>query len=134
VADNYLDGYAVGRSLDQGATWEGLFQFEQLTGPKNCGNLASVCDGPWQTLRRTLGLSLPDGGTDAGTDAGTEATVDAGTEAGIDGGTNAPPPEHRARSGCTEGPAGEGNSWSLSAMIWVIIAVRFLAIRRRPPS
>ena len=123
VADNYVDGYAVGRSLDQGVTWEGLFRFQQITGPKSCGGLASICAGPWERLRQTLGIPVPDAGTpDAGTDAGTDAPVDAGS---------GPPP---ARGGCAEGPAGEGSSWPFSAMIVAIFAARFLAIRRSPPS
>lgn len=125
VADNYVDGYAVGHSRDQGATWEGLFRFQQITGPKNCGQLASICEGPWQTLRRTLGIPLPDAGTDAGS----------GTDAGnpdVDGGTGSSP-EHPAHSGCGEGPAGEGSSWPFSAMIVLIFAFRLLAIRHKRP-
>lgn len=123
VADNYVDGYAVGRSLDQGATWEGLFRFQQLTGPKNCGQLATICEGPWQTLRRTLQLPLPDAGADGGTDAG-NPDFDAG---------NGPPPDQPAHSGCGEGPTGEGSSWPFSAMIIAIFAFRLLAIRRKRP-
>ena len=64
VTDNYLDGYAVGRSINQGATWEGLIRFEQLTGPKSCGDLPTICAGPWQALRQLLGI--PDRGSDGG--------------------------------------------------------------------
>ena len=45
-----------------GATWQGLIRFEQLSGPKACGNLEATCAVPWQTLRTTLGLPNADAG------------------------------------------------------------------------
>jgi len=80
VADNFVDGFAVARSGDQGATWQPLVRFEQLTGPKSCGDLANICAAPWQRLQNTLGLSPPDAGS--------------------------PTPRH----GCGQGPAAEGVS------------------------
>ncbi len=125
VTDNYLDGYAVGRSINQGATWEGLIRFEQLTGPKSCGDLPTICAGPWQVLRQLLRI---DGGSDGGVDAGTDGGTDAGTDADTD--PNGPPANPRL-SGCTE--SGEGVSWSVSAMILAIVAIRFFAGRSRAP-
>jgi hypothetical protein len=107
VADNYVDGFAVGRSRDQGATWQPLIRFEQLTGPKSCGDLPTICAGPWQRLQTTLGLSAPDAGDAA---------------------------PSRPRSGCSEGPSAEGVSWSVSAMILAVVAIGFLGVRRRPHS
>jgi hypothetical protein len=102
VTDNFLDGYAVARSPDQGATWQALVRYEQLTGPKRCGNVEAICAVPWQTLQATL--------RGAGTDAG-------------------PPPVH---SGCTQGPSNEGLPWSFSIAVPLIVAIGLLAIRRKP--
>lgn len=105
VTDNFLDGYAVARSTDRGATWQGLVRYEQLTGIKHCGNLETTCAVPWQTLQNTLR-----GAQDAG-------VQDAG------------PP---TQSGCAQGPSGDGLPWSLSILVPLIVAMGLLAVRRKP--
>ena len=35
-ADNYRDGFALGRSMDEGATFEPVLRFEELAGPVEC--------------------------------------------------------------------------------------------------
>ncbi|MFI5308773.1 MAG: hypothetical protein ACHQ53_15555, partial [Polyangiales bacterium] len=54
VADDVMDGYAVGVSKDQGASWQPLLRFEQIKGPLDCGDLPSRCAIPWSTLLATL--------------------------------------------------------------------------------
>ena len=106
VTDNFLDGYAVARSVDQGVTWQALVRYEQLTGPKHCGNLEATCAVPWQTLQATLRGAQDAGNPDAG-----------------------PRP---ANSGCTQGPSNEGMPWSFSIAVPLIVAMGLLAIRRKP--
>ena len=105
VGDNFLDGFAVARSRDQGATWQPLIRFEQLTGPKSCGDLANICAGPWLRLRNTLGLSPDAGAPAAGNDA-------------------------KPRSGCSQSAVPQG-VFSVSALILAIVAVRLMAAGRR---
>ena len=132
VADNFVDGYAVGRSND-GETWEGLIRFQELTGPKNCGNLPTICAAAWERLRSTLGIPASDGGMDGGVDGGADGGIDAGTDAGVDagnrgdrdGGTDAgvddnAPSKH---SGCTVSGSG-AVPWSVLALLFGAIALR----------
>jgi len=107
VTDNFLDGYAVARSMDQGVTWQALVRYEQLTGPKHCGNLEAICAVPWQTLQATLRGALDGGNPDAG-----------------------PPPTNH--SGCTQSPSNEGLPWPFSIVGPLIVAIGLLAIRRKP--
>lgn len=75
-ANHLRTGWAVGRSTDDGATFEPLLRFEEIAGPPSCpaGTLgASICPGRWSVLRRTL---VPDAG--ASMDA---AVADAGAAA-----------------------------------------------------
>ena len=99
VADDVVDGFALGVSANGGASWQPLLRFAQLLGPKQCGNLPTTCAAPWEVLKATLGI----GGTDGGT--------------GLDGGTGTAP----RRSGCSS--AGDPESFVpagclLIAMLW----------------
>jgi photosystem II stability/assembly factor-like uncharacterized protein len=64
VADNFVDGFAVGRSSDEGETWEPLVRFDGIHGPLSCGDIPVTCAGPWENLKVLFGIG-PDGG-DAG--------------------------------------------------------------------
>ncbi|MFT3839117.1 MAG: sialidase family protein [Myxococcaceae bacterium] len=55
LADNFGDGWAVGTSSD-GKSWKHLFQYGQIRGVRQCGNLAQTCAQPWIALQSKLGL------------------------------------------------------------------------------
>jgi hypothetical protein len=80
VASDVLDDFVVGRSADDGATWEPLLHFRDVRGPLPCGDLPTVCAAPWAALQ---GLFNP--GT---------------SNAGSDGGAAPPPVNPMLRHGC----------------------------------
>jgi hypothetical protein len=55
LADNFGDGWAVGTSSD-GKSWKHLFQYGQIRGVRQCGNLPQQCAQPWTALQSRLGL------------------------------------------------------------------------------
>jgi hypothetical protein len=55
VADNFLDGFAVASSSDDGTSRTPLLVFNKnLCGPATCGNLTTTCATPWAALKSTL--------------------------------------------------------------------------------
>ncbi|MEZ4405463.1 MAG: MYXO-CTERM sorting domain-containing protein [Polyangiales bacterium] len=60
--DWVLDGFALGRSTDGGATFTPALRFQDLAGPLACG--LDGCDARWPPIRALLTGS--DGGVDAG--------------------------------------------------------------------
>ncbi len=50
AADDQRDGYAVASSTDEGATWTPRLRLRDIAGPLQCGNLPSVCAGPWAAV------------------------------------------------------------------------------------
>lgn len=120
-ANHLRTGWAVARSQDEGARFDPLLRFEDLTGPPRCpsGTLGGdVCPGRWSVLRRTL---QPDGG--APLDAGVPAR-DASTT-GLDAGSAATPP---AREDC--GCAVPGSSPSRGGLALVTLVLLTFARRR----
>ena len=96
-ADNYEDGYALGRSTDGGATVTPMLLFADVPGTVTCSAGAATpaaCEADLADLIVDLGLGgdagVPDGGG-PGSDGGTE---DAAADGG-DGGTTTP-----ASTGC----------------------------------
>lgn len=73
VADNFQDGFAVGRSRDLGETWEPLVRFDQIRGPLQCGDIPATCAGPWEGLKDLFGID-PTGDAGPGADGGTGAS------------------------------------------------------------
>ncbi|MEZ4392637.1 MAG: hypothetical protein R3A48_16230 [Polyangiales bacterium] len=109
-ANHLRTGWAVGRSADDGATFEPLLRFEEIEGPPACpaGTVgASICPGRWSVLRRTL---VPDAGVSR--DA---AVADAG----------AAEPPRAASCGCRAGGSG-----ATGAALWAWLLAG-LALRRR---
>jgi hypothetical protein len=85
AADNTVDGYAVGRSSDGGASWTPLLRFDQIKGPLQCGQLQSVCAGPWELLKARLGIGSPPladmAMTSSSPDSGMPSSLDSGVPA-----------------------------------------------------
>jgi hypothetical protein len=72
TADSKLAGFSLGRSLDSGATFEGVFKYHSICGQTACGSRAtSVCAAQWEMVAPQLGVTCtaPDGGAaDAASD------------------------------------------------------------------
>ena len=99
-ADYKTAGFSIGRSIDSGATFEGLFRYDNLCGRAACGgNTTARCAEEWELIAPAVGATC---GADAGADVSTGGTPrDAGptVEAGnpTTGGT--PPPARDDDSG-----------------------------------
>ena len=92
-----IDGFSLGYSDDNGATFHRMMDFTDILGPLTCEPLQTACQAHWARIKEVLGIgAVADGGTpDAGTpDAG-------GTS---DGGTVTPPKP--GGSHCATGGAG----------------------------
>jgi photosystem II stability/assembly factor-like uncharacterized protein len=66
-ADAKISGFSIGRSRDQGATFERLLAFDQLCGVTGCGETTRVgmtCPEAWEQLAPRLGTmcGVPDAG------------------------------------------------------------------------
>jgi photosystem II stability/assembly factor-like uncharacterized protein len=85
VADDVMDGYAVGVSDDQGESWQPLLHFKEIRGPLACGDVPARCAIPFQTLKQALATG--------------PGQVSPGKDAGSDGGTK-PRPHAKSSSGC----------------------------------
>ena len=72
-ADAKLAGFSIGRSLDSGATFQGLFKYQSICGQTACSSKAtSVCAAQWDKVAPQLGGTCgasDAGGADAATDA-----------------------------------------------------------------
>jgi len=98
AADSKVAGFSIGRSLDSGATFQGLFKYDSICGKTACSSKAtSACAAQWELIAPQLGVtcSAPDGG---GADAGTDAKPGGGP-ADVSGGT-----------GGTSGTSGTGGT------------------------
>jgi photosystem II stability/assembly factor-like uncharacterized protein len=76
------DTFTLGRSEDQGKTFQPLLQFADISGPRTCPEsspVSKVCPGAWPALAPALGASLPDAGTKP-------QPIDAGETPAVDGG------------------------------------------------
>jgi MYXO-CTERM domain-containing protein len=76
AADDFVDGYSVGASSDEGGHWTPLLHFRDIAGPAQCGNLPQLCAEPWMGLQSVFASYAPDGG--AGVDAGRSSSHPAG--------------------------------------------------------
>jgi len=111
VADNVVDGYAVGTSVDEGQSWRALMRYEQIAAIQSCVKqlcqvdcIARADTGQWsEDFCAATAPASPDAGStpsdggDASSDAASDASSDASSDAG--GGADAsvtPPPT----SGC----------------------------------
>ena len=72
TADSKLAGFSIGRSLDSGATFQGLFKYQSICGQTVCGSTSTArCQAQWELVAPQLGVtcSAPDGGgADAASD------------------------------------------------------------------
>jgi hypothetical protein len=124
AADSKLAGFSIGRSLDSGATFQGLFKYQSICGQTACNSKAtSACRAQWEVVAPQLGVtcSAPDaGGADA---AATDAKPGGGVADAVGG---------------AGGQSIEGNSGGCaisrarcSTHAWTWLAGLVVALRRR---
>lgn len=111
AADNFSDGFAVGKSTDDGATWQPLLQLYRICGVLHCPNVEMACQSAWPGLVTLLGIQpapacFPDGGAQ---------TADLG----------APPPPRPC--GCCCGIGRRAGS----PLLPIVFAAAIAAVRRR---
>jgi len=139
-ADNYAEGFALGRSTDDGVTIDPLLVFADLDGLVMCGadaDTPTVCTDELDDLALDLGLPIDggvpiDGGTllDGAVDSGTvDSGVDAAPDTGFDGsrpdtGTD---PGGGDGCGCRTSPGRDGG-WP-----WLALATLAILGRHRRP-
>jgi len=120
--DMGLDGFSVGYSDDNGATFHRMMSFIDLLGPLTCAPVATNCAAHWERVQGVLGITPPsDGGTDGGApDAG---APDAG-QGQPDAGSTPPSSPGQPKSGCS---STGGNA---VAVLVLIVGVALLLPRR----
>jgi len=113
VADNIIDGYAVGTSADEGQSWQPLMRYEQIAAIQACVKDACQVDcqtradvGQWSADLCTATAPAPDAGSDAAadaaaTDAGGSSDAQRDSSGGADGNPDAAgPPPPKGGCGC----------------------------------
>jgi MYXO-CTERM domain-containing protein len=108
ATDNFMDGFALAVSTDDGATFEPLLRFDQVRGVRACGNLVAACVSSCSALIN-VGLFTPS----------TCANRDAGPENGLK-----PPPSSSKGCGCHVWPGDRPSVPGLSAFAIVVALVR----------
>jgi hypothetical protein len=145
VADNQVDGYAVGISTDQGMSWQQFLRYDQITAiagclhdfcQTDCMNRAGMCQWP-PDLCSAVAPTPDGGGGSVGAGGGGGATGSAGSRGtGGSGGTSADggPPGGGTPSGCHCAAAGgRAPVWSLViAAVGASLARARRSRRRRP--
>jgi hypothetical protein len=125
AADSKLAGFSIGRSLDSGATFQGLFKYQSICGQTACSSKAtSACAAQWEMVAPQLGGTC--GAPDAG--AADVATTDAKPGGGLaDGAGSAGGPSMGGSSGgCAVSHRRSKNAWTWLAGL--VVALRW---RRR---
>lgn len=126
ACSNERSAFILGRSTDDGATFEPLLHFCDIRGPLACPastNTATMCGGEtWDLQEFALGCQTPaDAGaaTDAGRDAG---AADAGSSPGA----------VETKGGCTSCTSTAGSSGTpIGAAVCAVVAATTLFVRRK---
>jgi hypothetical protein len=138
ACSNEISGFLLGRSLDEGTTFQGFLRFRDIRGPLACpvGSVAT-CTNEWPALRAELGLDPYDAGTDAiaATDSGTSVAM---IDGGVDSGSAGLPRNAIAGGGCADScttAAGQASdkalpSSAMGAAGMLVASMLFLRRRR----
>ncbi|WP_437971040.1 hypothetical protein WMF04_17900 [Sorangium sp. So ce260] len=130
--DEFVDGFTVGRSTDEGESFEALLHLDGLCGPIECApesGAASTCADLWGATELTIG-SRQCGGTS------TASGGDAGAATGS-GGSAPPPAPEPGGCGCKIGAPGAASTGAAAppggrSVIWLALwAAGALALARR---
>jgi hypothetical protein len=120
VGSDYKDSFAMGRSDDEGAHWTPLLHFRDIVGPLPCGNIPSVCAGPFATVMQLFNPGPPQ-------DGGTTESMD------LSAWVPPPPPGHTPSGcGCALGDSAAGGARApeLACLLLVVAALRGARTRR----
>jgi len=140
--DDMLDGYIVGRSDDEGASFTRVLDMPCVRGPLACEPTTSIgaaCSGAWATVSAQLGLRecgsreqpapytgcFAEGGgagdTPDSASGGSGGTASAGRAAGGSSGASAGNPPSNGSCGCRAGgaPPWRGAWWVAAATVWL---------------
>jgi MYXO-CTERM domain-containing protein len=120
ATDNFTDGYALGASSDEGATWQPVVRFDQIASIRTCLRANAQCQASCRALAG-VGLGSPGKIWEE-----TVCTGSAGSGgAGGAGGARAGPGS--SGCGCAVAPAWPGAAFGLAVLIVALFAV---ALRR----
>jgi hypothetical protein len=130
-ADATVDGFSIGRSRDEAATFEPLFRFDALCGNTGCSpdsSSAMTCATAWGVVGPTLGsvCGLDAGPPDAGGPPDAHGDVDAPADAPVG---NVLDLTAGGGSGCAMAASAPGGG----AVVLLVLS-GFLLRRRRGPS
>jgi hypothetical protein len=125
------DCSALAATWDQGSTWTPLLLgFDQIAGPRACGNIASQCASDWAFVHPRIAHRVPctdgvvciaDAGTSGGPDSGSTANGDGGNSDGGSGGRG---------GGCGCGQSPGWVSFALLIAIGLVRARRLTPLRK----
>ena len=124
-ADEFVDGFAVGLSTDQGHTFTPVMHLQVLCGPLECAATTTngaMCPDAWGATKLTIGGASCEGPTSTSTGAGASSSAGAGTTSSSSGGSSS-----SSDGGCSmSAPAAAG-----SLVPGLVLAGAALARRRR---
>ncbi|WP_437960284.1 hypothetical protein WME76_12000 [Sorangium sp. So ce119] len=123
--DEFTDGFTVGRSIDEGATFAALMHLDGLCGPLECApdsGMASTCTDLWGATELTIGSQQ----------CGGDAAAGSGSGSGSGGGSDPPPAGEPDGCGCKIGAAGAQHATpSGGRAIWLALPLAGALARRR---
>jgi hypothetical protein len=123
ATDNFGDGYALGASADEGATWQPVMRFDQIGSIMACLRTNAQCQAACRALAGT-GLGSPGVIWD-------QAVCSAGEQQGGTGGTGGVTGSARG-GGCSLGPARPPANRGAALLAAAMIAFGLSARRSRP--
>jgi hypothetical protein len=138
ATDNFADGYALGVSTDEGASWQALMSYDRVSAIVACLKDAcqTICDQevmlrlwPAAVCSADPAAAPGDGGSDAatgGSDGGTDARGTAGGGGAGGGGAGGSGHPATRGGGCAIVP-----QRSAAGVAWAVLAGLLLARRRR---
>jgi hypothetical protein len=77
--DLVVDGYSLGASDDNGATFQRVMSFRELLGPLTCTPVQTNCQAHWERIQGVLGIGTRDAGQGGSTPSGGSHCASAGT-------------------------------------------------------
>lgn len=127
------DGFTVGRSLDEGETFELLYSRFCTEGPLDCGvdtSVGALCDEDWEILRTSIYADACFG-TGGGAEGGGGATSSATGATGSGGGPDVTEDPTTPSSGCCAVAGGPQSRGSRVAILLFTVGAVVTASRRR---
>jgi hypothetical protein len=127
ATDNFTDGYALGASTDEGATWQPVVRFDQVASVRPCVRASAPCQASCQALAG-VGLGSPGKIWEPEVCTGSGGSAGGGA-AGTNGGAGGAGGGGSSGCGCAAAPAWPGAANGRAALI--AAAMLMLGIARR---